>query len=100
MIYTLSSLRIITRLAGVIIRVRFLKNGAASAMLVSVMLISTSIPIISFLPRNAARSSKSQESQVISTATSADFSSDSNSSVTTTCLSPERSNAKDSIGRE
>ena len=77
-----------------------MKNGAASAMLVSVTLTSTIVPIMSFLPRSAARSSKSGESQRASTATSADFSSASNSSVTTTCLSPERSNTKDSIGRE
>lgn len=77
-----------------------MKNGAASAMLLGVTLTSTIIPILSFLPRSAARSPESGESQRTSTATSADFSSDTTSSVTSPRLSPERSNAKDSIGRE
>ena len=77
-----------------------MRNGAASAMLLGVTLTSTIIPILSFLPRSAARSPKSGEPQRTSMATSADFSSDSSSSVTSPRVSPERSDAKDSIGRE
>lgn len=99
-LYTLSSLHMIARLTGVIFGAWLLKNGAASAMLLGVTLTSTIIPILSFLPRSAASSSKSSEFQRTLTATSADGSSDSASRVASPRLAPGRSDAKDSIGRE
>ena len=98
--YTLSSLHMIARLAGVIFGAWLLKYGAASAMLLGVTLTSTIIPILSFLPRSAARSPKSGEFQRTSTVTSADYSSDSASSVASPRLGPERSDTKDLIRRE
>lgn len=77
-----------------------MNNGAASAMLLGVTLTSTIIPILSFLPRSAARSLKSGEFQRTSTAASADYFTDSASGVASPRLGPERSDAEDSIGGE
>ena len=99
-LYTLSSLHMIARLGGVIFGAWLLKNGAASALLLGVTLTSTIIPILSFLPRSAARSPKSGDFQRTSMATSTDYSSDSASSAASPRLGPERPDAKDLIGRE
>ena len=90
----------IARLAGVMFGAWLLKNGAASALLLGVTVTSTIIPILGFLPGSAARAPNSGEFQRTSTANSTDYSTDSTSSVTSPRLSPERSNAKDLIGRE
>ena len=99
-LYTLSSLHMIARLGGVIFGAWLLKNGAASAMLLGVTLTSTIIPILSFLPRSAARSPKSGEFQRTSTATSTECSSDSAPTVASPRPSLERSDAEDLLGRE
>ena len=100
MLYTLSSLHMVARLGGVIFGAWLLKTGAASAMLLGVTLTSTIIPILSFLPRIAARSLKSGEFQRESTATFADYSPESISNVASRHHSLERSDSKGLIGRE
>ena len=90
----------IARLAGVMFGAWLLKNGAASAMLLGVTVTSTIIPILGFLPGSAARAPNSGDFQRTSTANSTDYSADSTSGVTSPRLSPERSNAKDLIGRK
>ncbi|KAL9036608.1 MAG: hypothetical protein Q9214_006054 [Letrouitia sp. 1 TL-2023] len=99
-LYTLSSLHMIARLAGVIFGAWLMKNGAASAMLVGVTLTSTIIPILGFLPHSVARSPESENFQAKSTASSADCTSDNTSNIASPPLRPRQSNTKTSRGRE
>lgn len=99
-LYTLSSLHMVARLGGVIFGAWFMKNGAASAMLVGVTLTSTIIPILGFLPRSVARSPESEKSQATSTVISANCASDDTSGIASPPLRPRRSNTKASRVRE
>ena len=87
-LYTLSSVEMIARLGGVPLGAWLLKNGAASVMLLGVTIMSTIIPILSFLPYSTGRSPKLEESQEPPTAGSSNCPSD----ISPRANSPRQSN--------